>query len=174
MTRQVAKPPYAPPPREPGFPPPARPPRPVPMWLPIRWIREACGWDDGWDCCLTMRRIQSTIAAGVLLAGPAAAAVDNLNTDLEEICKPLLELAPGSRLHRHRARPSGARCRTSSHYQQPSTAPSGRWSSSRRLLAAAACTDPCQRQRSRRLCAANPALKQLAPGPTGAALVKAR
>ena len=50
-----------------------------------------------------MRRILSTIAAGVLLAGPAPAA-DNLNTDLEEICKPLLELntefgasaAPGS------------------------------------------------------------------------------
>jgi len=73
------------------------------MWLPIRQIRETCGWDDGWDCCLAMRRILSTIAAGVLLAGPAAAA-DNLNTDLEEICKPLLELntefgasaAPGS------------------------------------------------------------------------------
>ena len=28
MASQVAKPPYAPPPREPGFPPPARPPRP--------------------------------------------------------------------------------------------------------------------------------------------------
>jgi len=50
-----------------------------------------------------MRRILSTIAAGVVLAGPAAAA-DNLNTDLEEIYKPLLELntefgasaAPGS------------------------------------------------------------------------------
>ena len=50
-----------------------------------------------------MRRILSTIVAGVLMAGPAAA-VDNLNTDLEEICKPLLELntefgasaAPGS------------------------------------------------------------------------------
>ena len=51
-----------------------------------------------------MNRLLSTIAAaGFLLAGPAAAA-DNLNTDLEEICKPLLELnaevgasaAPGS------------------------------------------------------------------------------
>jgi hypothetical protein len=51
-----------------------------------------------------MNRLLRTIAAAVvLLAGPAAAA-DNLNTDLEEICKPLLELntefgasaAPGS------------------------------------------------------------------------------
>ena len=51
-----------------------------------------------------MNRVLSTMAAvGVLMAGPAAAA-DNLNTDLEEICKPLLELntefgasaAPGS------------------------------------------------------------------------------
>ena len=51
-----------------------------------------------------MSRLLSTIAlAGVLLAGPASAA-ENLNTDLEEICKPLLELntefgasaAPGS------------------------------------------------------------------------------
>ena len=51
-----------------------------------------------------MNRVLSTITAvGVLMAGPAAAA-DNLNTDLEEICKPLLELntefgasaAPGS------------------------------------------------------------------------------
>ena len=51
-----------------------------------------------------MRRLLTAIAtAGVLMAGPAAA-VDNLNTDLEEICKPLLELntefgasaAPGS------------------------------------------------------------------------------
>ena len=51
-----------------------------------------------------MNRLLSAIAAaGFLLAGPAAAA-DNLNPDLEEICKPLLELntefgasaAPGS------------------------------------------------------------------------------
>jgi hypothetical protein len=51
-----------------------------------------------------MLRVLTAIAtAGVLMAGPAAA-VDNLNTDLEEICKPLLELntelgasaAPGS------------------------------------------------------------------------------
>jgi hypothetical protein len=51
-----------------------------------------------------MNRLLSAIAAaGLLMAGPAAAA-DNLNTDLEEICKPLLELntefgasaAPGS------------------------------------------------------------------------------
>jgi hypothetical protein len=51
-----------------------------------------------------MLRVLTAIAtAGVLMAGPAAA-VANLNTDLEEICKPLLELntelgasaAPGS------------------------------------------------------------------------------
>ena len=51
-----------------------------------------------------MNRLLSAIAAaGFLLAGPAAA-VDNLNPDLEEICKPLVELntefgasaAPGS------------------------------------------------------------------------------
>ena len=39
-----------------------------------------------------MNRLLSAIAAaGFLLAGPAAAA-DNLNSDLEEICKPLREL----------------------------------------------------------------------------------
>ena len=39
-----------------------------------------------------MNRLLSAIAAaGFLLEGPAAAA-DNLNSDLEEICKPLREL----------------------------------------------------------------------------------
>ena len=51
-----------------------------------------------------MNQLLSAIAAAsVLVAGPALAA-ENLNTDLEEICKPLLELntefgasaAPGS------------------------------------------------------------------------------
>ena len=81
-----------------------------------------------------MRRLLTAIAtAGVLMAGPAAA-VDNLNPDLEEICKPLLELntefgasaAPGS--------PIGGQMQNELSYQQPSTAPSGRCSSSRRPL----------------------------------------
>ena len=62
MASQVAKPPYAPPPREPGFPPPARPPRPDRrstanrIGLPIRRIREACGWDSAY-CCQPMRQL---------------------------------------------------------------------------------------------------------------------
>jgi hypothetical protein len=70
MTRQVAKPPYAPPPREPGFPPPARPPRPDSRGKaslvepPTQRLGEACGWDDGWLCCLAMRRILRTAAPG--------------------------------------------------------------------------------------------------------------
>ena len=57
-----------------------------------------------------MPRLLCTIAAAtaVLLAGPAAAA-DNLNSDLEDICKPLRELntelgassGPGSPLGAH-------------------------------------------------------------------------
>ncbi|MCX5940315.1 MAG: hypothetical protein NTX18_04710 [Cyanobium sp. LacPavin_0818_WC50_MAG_67_9] len=52
-----------------------------------------------------MRLLLSTIAvAAVLVAGPATVAAENLNTDLDEICKPLRELnteigasaAPGS------------------------------------------------------------------------------
>ena len=53
-----------------------------------------------------MRRLLAAItAAGALMSGPAAA-VNNLNNDLQQICKPLLELntelgasaAPGSPL----------------------------------------------------------------------------
>jgi len=65
MASQVAKPPYAPPPREPGFPPPARPPRPDRrstanrIGLPIRRIREACGWDSAY-CCQPMHQLLTT------------------------------------------------------------------------------------------------------------------
>ena len=102
----------------------------------------SCGWNGGCYRHLAMRLLLSTIAvAGVLLAGPAVAA-ENLNTNLEGICKPLRELntelgasaAPGS--------PSQPRCRKSFRFQPPSAAPSGRCSSSLLPRIAAVFTDP--------------------------------
>ena len=67
---------------------------PAPRWTPIRGSPAACLWDNWLIRCLVMNQLLSAIAAvGVLLAGSASAA-DNLNTDLEEMCKPLLELNP--------------------------------------------------------------------------------
>jgi hypothetical protein len=48
----------------------------VDMWLPIRWIREASGLDDGWHCCLAMRRLLRTIAPGTQAAVLAVEILD--------------------------------------------------------------------------------------------------
>ena len=66
--------------------------------------RLSCSWDDYCLRSRAMRRLLTTVAATSVLFGTPALTAENLNIDLEGICKPMRELnvelvasaAPGS------------------------------------------------------------------------------